>query len=173
VPDSSFSGANPFTALTFITAPAILTNAASVLAMSTSNRFLRASERIRALAEQLAKLERGTPEETLVLVQVERIERQSIWLLGALRGAYVALGAFAVASLVSLVGASLAGFSGLRGLAELSLIVALLSGAIGVAALVAACVRLFHATRLSMRNISDEAANIRRLRGQATLASPI
>ena len=38
---------NPFALLSLIAAPAVLTNAASVLALSTSNRFLRASERMR------------------------------------------------------------------------------------------------------------------------------
>jgi hypothetical protein len=41
---------NPFALLSLIGAPAVLTNAASVLALSTSNRFLRASERMRALS---------------------------------------------------------------------------------------------------------------------------
>jgi hypothetical protein len=41
---------NPFALLSLIAAPAVLTNAASVLVMSTTNRFLRASERMRALA---------------------------------------------------------------------------------------------------------------------------
>ena len=41
---------NPFALLSLIAAPAVLTNAASVLALSTSNRFLRASERMRALS---------------------------------------------------------------------------------------------------------------------------
>ena len=41
---------NPFALLSLIAAPAVLTNAASVLAISTSNRFLRASERMRALS---------------------------------------------------------------------------------------------------------------------------
>lgn len=171
--DLLLSAPNPFTALTFITAPAILTNAASVLAMSTSNRFLRASERMRAIAGQLEQLEIGSPEELLVLVQVERIERQAIWLLSALRGAYVALGAFAVASLVSLIGATLGTFGGLHAFSSVSLIIALVAGAIGVVALVSASTRLFHATRLSMSNISDEAANIRRKRGRGLMTTPI
>ena len=164
--DVSSIAANPFTALTFITAPAILTNAASVLAMSTSNRFLRASERMRAVAEQLETIDAGTPDETMVLVQVERIERQAIWLLSALRCSYVALGAFAAASLISLVGAALGSLAGLHGFSLGSLVVALLSGAVGVGALMWGCGHLFNATRISMYNIADEAANIRGKRGR-------
>ena len=37
---------SPFAVLTFIVAPAILTNATSVLAMSTINRMLRTRERM-------------------------------------------------------------------------------------------------------------------------------
>ena len=36
---------NPFTVLTFIAAPAVLTNASSVLALGTSNRFARVIDR--------------------------------------------------------------------------------------------------------------------------------
>ena len=45
--------ANPFAALSLIVAPAILTNASSILAMSTSNRLARAADRARELAKQL------------------------------------------------------------------------------------------------------------------------
>ena len=41
-----------FQVLTFIAAPALLTNASSVLVLSTSNRFARAIDRVRYLAEQ-------------------------------------------------------------------------------------------------------------------------
>ena len=36
---------NPFTSLSLIAAPAVLTNASSVLALGTSNRFARAIDR--------------------------------------------------------------------------------------------------------------------------------
>lgn len=44
---------NPFAALSLIVAPAILTNACSVLIMSTSNRVARAADRGRELAREL------------------------------------------------------------------------------------------------------------------------
>src|SRR6266496_2868527 len=46
-------GANPFGILTFIVAPAILTNASTVIALGTSNRFARAIDRARALSSQV------------------------------------------------------------------------------------------------------------------------
>ena len=40
---------SPFAALTFIAAPALLTNASSVLALSTINRMLRTRDRMHEL----------------------------------------------------------------------------------------------------------------------------
>jgi hypothetical protein len=47
---------NPFAALTFVVAPAILTNAASVLCLGTANRLARVLDRTRAVSTQLAHL---------------------------------------------------------------------------------------------------------------------
>lgn len=150
---------NPFAVLSLIAAPAVLTNASSVLALSTSNRFLRAGERMRALAAQL----HSSPDERekrLLLTQVSRVERQALLLLTALRGAYVALGAFAAASLVSIVGAALSSTTYVRA-SQVTVALAMLVGFAGVGGLVAACLNLFRATRLSLLNISEEAALIR------------
>lgn len=152
---------NPFAALSLIAAPAILTNASSVLALSTSNRFLRAGERMRMIAAELRELQPGE-EHQLLLVQASRIERQALLLLTALRGAYVALGSFSAASLVSLVGAGLATSTSLILASHVTVIIGLVVGFIGAAGVVAACVNLFRATRLSLLNISEEAALIRK-----------
>ena len=150
----------PFAALSLIAAPAILTNASSVLALSTSNRFLRAGERMRAVASELQKLPPGD-EHSLLLVQASRIERQALLLLTALRGAYVALGSFAAASLISIVGAGLAPTS-FRVASQVTVGLALVVGFGGVGGIVMACTHLFRATRLSLLNISEEATLIRR-----------
>ncbi|MDR3403218.1 MAG: DUF2721 domain-containing protein [Chthoniobacter sp.] len=151
---------NPFAALSFIAAPAVLTNAASVLAMSTSNRFLRASDRMRQLAD---RLDRGVDTEaTLAMfrVQVGRVEKQAVLLLHGLVGAYIALGSFAGASLVSICGAVL-GAAEVAGGAHLAVVLALIVGVAGVCGLIYSSVNLFRATRLSMLNIIEEAALIR------------
>ena len=44
---------NPFAALTFIAAPALLTNTSSLLLLGTSNRLARAVDRVRALTAHL------------------------------------------------------------------------------------------------------------------------
>src|SRR5438045_9696699 len=48
---------NPFAVLTAVVAPAILTNASSVLALGTSNRLARVVDRTRIVAAQLASFE--------------------------------------------------------------------------------------------------------------------
>ena len=151
---------NPFAVLSLIVAPAVLTNAASVLALSTSNRFLRASERMRALSARLETEVKVEATARLLRVQVSRVEKQAVLLLRALRAIYVALGCFVAASLISIVGAGLSsstwqmGFHFLVGLA-------VAVGFAGAGGLIWSCVNLFRATRLSMLNISEEAALIR------------
>ena len=151
---------NPFALLSLIAAPAVFTNAASLLVMSTSNRFLRASERMRALAVRVEEKKLTPGLQVLVRAQVDRTERQAVLLLGALHACYVAIGSFASASLISILGAGLAS-TALAFWFHLLAGVALVVGVIGAAAMVTACVRLLAATRLSMLNMSEEAALIR------------
>ena len=149
---------SPFAVLTFIVAPAILTNATSVLAMSTINRMLRTRERMQQLyAESESTAEfRGER----FVEQANRVERQAVLLLSAMRSIYVALGAFAAASLVTLLGAVLGPWEGAL-LTRIIVGAALLMGFSGVAGLVVGCADLFRATRLSMMNIREEAELIR------------
>src|SRR4051812_47637781 len=97
---------NPFSVLSLIVAPSILTNASSVLIMSTSNRLARAVDRARELSKQLeAATEFASAESRRRLKELAAAERRTILLLRALRSFYVALGGFASAALVSLLGA--------------------------------------------------------------------
>src|SRR6185503_3313180 len=99
---------NPFAALSLIVAPAVLTNASSILVLSTSNRLARAVDRARALA---AHLESPTPpDERLVALRFKEMnsaERRALLLLSALRFFYASIAAFATAALTSLIGAAL------------------------------------------------------------------
>jgi Protein of unknown function (DUF2721) len=161
---------NPFALLSLIAAPAVLTNSASVLALSTSNRFLRASERMRALAarydESLAADVRAT-----LLKQVARVERQAALLLNALRAAYVAIGSFVSASLISILGAGVASSALLRAAFPFFVGGALVAGLVGASGIVWACVNLLGATRLALFNMTDEADAIHR-REAAHVALP-
>src|SRR5262245_2722885 len=75
---------SPFAALTFVAAPALLTNPSSVLALGTINRMLCTRERMHELfAESKAGVQ--TDEERKHLTEVtDRVERQAALLLTAL-----------------------------------------------------------------------------------------
>jgi hypothetical protein len=154
------TGPNPFALLSLIAAPAVLTNAASVLALSTSNRFLRASERMRALSVRIEERKHSPELHALFVKQANRTERQAVLLLSGLRAAYLGIGAFASASLISILGAGLAATqweAAFHALAAVALVV----GFVGAGGLVWATGKLMAATRLSMQNMSEEAALIR------------
>ena len=154
---------NPFAVLTFIAAPAILTSATSVLAMSTINRMLRARERMHQLLteSESATLYRGAN----LVDLVNRAERQGILLLGAMRWIYLALGSFAAATLVTLLGA-VAGQIGGHLVLQVIVGIGLLLGCAGVAGLVGGCFNLFRSTELSLVNIREEAELIRQRQAQ-------
>jgi hypothetical protein len=158
---------NPFAILTLIAAPAILTNAASVLALSTSNRFLRVSDRMRLIYEEVREKDLSPEHRRSLLTHADRSERQGILLLRALRCVYIALGSFAAASLVSILGAMISSLEWLLA-ARIMIVLALVAGFTGVGALILSSVRLFHATRLSLTNVSEQAAAIRRSVGDSS-----
>jgi hypothetical protein len=151
---------SPFAVLTFIVAPALLTNASCLLALSTANRMLRARERMHAL---FVKSEEAgpTPEEKARLRnEANRVEQQSIHLLKGLGSIYIALGGFVLATFITLAGAGLAqlGAAWFRAAAALGMLL----GAVGVGGMVFGAMHLFHATRISMTNIREEAELIRK-----------
>src|SRR5213594_968337 len=91
---------SPFAVLTFIAAPALLTNATSVLALSTINRMLRTRDRMHELFNRSEAGGQSEAETKRLLDQVDRVERQALLLLRALHSIYVALGSFAAATFV-------------------------------------------------------------------------
>jgi hypothetical protein len=168
--DPSTLAQNPFALLSLIAAPAVLTNSASVLALSTSNRFLRASERLRAL---VARYDEAQPTEprALLVKQLQRVEKQAAMLLTGLRSAYVAIGSFVSASLISIVGAGVAASTIHDAFAYFAAL-ALAVGVVGAGGMVWASVNLLGATRLAMFNMSEEAELIyARERARATGAA--
>jgi len=154
------SAQNPFALLTLVAAPALLTNATSVLALSTVNRILRSGDRMRALSAQLDDPKTNAKKREFLLAQVGRVEKQALLQLRGLHSIYIALGCFASAVIISILGASLAE-SSFRTLFMLMAVLGLTVGVVGVAGLVWGSVKLFHATRISIQNITEEAALIR------------
>jgi hypothetical protein len=155
MPDPANLTQNPFALLSLIAAPAVLTNSASVLALSTSNRFLRASERLRSLTH---KYEESMPAEprAFLIKQLRRVEKQASMLLNGLRSAYVAIGSFVSACLISILGAGVAASSYHAAFSYFAAL-ALGIGVVGAGGMVWASVNLLGATRLAMLNMSDEA----------------
>ena len=150
---------NPFAVLTLIAAPAILTNASSVLALGTSNRFARAVDRQRQLSKQLDTESAGMDAEELELRrrQLGVAERRAILLISALTRFYTSLGAFAASALVSLVGAVTVPI-GYGWVEVLVTALALVAGVIGVGGLVFGCTLLIRETRLTVQALREEAS---------------
>jgi hypothetical protein len=159
--DTAVFSQSPFAVLTFIAAPAVLTNAASVLAMSTINRMLRTRDRMEQLFAQSEKGVKSPVDAERLVSQVNRVEIQATRLLRALHAIYVALGAFAAASLVTLMGVVLGNWEWMLSF-HMLVGAGLLLGFVGVGGLVLGCWNLLQATRISLVNIREEAALIRR-----------
>ncbi|HEY1172587.1 MAG TPA: DUF2721 domain-containing protein [Verrucomicrobiae bacterium] len=152
---------SPFAVVTFIAAPALLTNATSLLVMSTINRMLRTRDRMQELFAESEKGGLSKEESARLLEQVDRVERQAVLLLQSLHAIYLALGAFAAATLVTLLGASLAHFLAKFWFSFLAGI-GLVLGFVGLGGLVVGSFKLFQATQLSLQNIRMEAELIRK-----------
>ncbi len=152
---------NPFGPLTFIAAPALLTNAACLLAFSTTNRMLRTREQMSHLLADARSPKTLANDSGRFLARVERVEIQAGLMLRSLSAIYIALGCFAAATLISLLGATIAPGLG-DWITQACAGIALVLGTAGVAGLVLCCVRMLQATRLSLANIGDEARLIRR-----------
>ena len=150
---------NPFAILTFIAAPAILTNASSLLALGTSNRFARNVDRLRIIIK-LLDAEKGLPASPLVQLyrdQIGQYQRRGGLLVRALSSLYFSIGCFAGGSLMSLLGAILASTNHPNLLWPV-LVLALLAGVAGLSGLVVGCSLLVRETRLAVLTISEEAA---------------
>ncbi len=152
---------NPFAVLSLIVAPAILTNASSVLIMSTSNRLARGADRARELSKQLEGTDDlSTVEAQRRLKELTAAEGRTLLLLRSLRSFYVALGAFAFAAFVSLLGAVTAQIKLAAIVLPLEL-AGVAAGFVAVAALVNGSVLLLRETRIAVQVISERADTVR------------
>lgn len=165
VPDSV---ASPLAALSLIVAPAILTNASSVLAMSTSNRLARVVDRARDLARQLESGPDSGEQDARRFHDLSVVEDRAMLLMRALRSFYLALGGFAAATLLSLVAA--AAETATRGATGVRIveIVALCSGALAVTALVQGSALLLRETRMAVALMQERADRLRAKRPRAS-----
>jgi hypothetical protein len=149
---------NPFQILTSIVAPAILTNASSVMALGTSNRFARTVDRARALyAETTDETHAARLDHRLKLLQ--SAEFRATLLVRALTSFYLSVGSFSAAALISLFGAvfTLGHQSFLQ---QASLYLALAAGIVGVGGLVSGTSLLIWETRRALQALLDEATHL-------------
>jgi len=149
--------ATPFAVLTAVVAPAILTNASSVLALGTSNRVARVVDRTRIVAKELAAMEAGSVHYASWTKQLERLQIRAQLLVRALRLFYISLGLFASSALIAVVGAAISPW-GRTDLSDFAAGLGLLAGAIAVGGLAWGCALMVHETRLAVRNLAEEAS---------------
>jgi len=163
---------NPFAVLSLIAAPAILTNCCSLLAMSTSNRLARAVDRARELTKQLEETGGlASPEADRRLRELSVAEQRALLLVSALRSIYLALGTFAFATLVSLIGAVLVPLV-TGALVRTLEAIAVSAGIVAVGALVHGSIVLVRETRLVVDVLHERAQTVRTLAASAPRSKP-
>ena len=151
---------NPLAIMTFIAAPAIITNACSMLVLNTTNRLARVVDRVRIIHREIEAS--GRPE-WKVRLHDEEIginRRRARLLVRGMATIYGSIGSFAAAALLSLIGAALQGSIGGSVFSSM-LMVSLAFGALGLMSLIVGCFCLFAEVRLAMRAITIEGEYVR------------
>lgn len=145
---------NLFTVLTLIAAPAILTNASSVLALNTANRFGRVVDRSRVVAAGLRGFAPESRDYALWQRQLGRLKARAELLIRAQTGLYFSIGAFVATALTAVCGAVLTE----RALSAAALFggAALTLGVLATGALITACVHIVQETRIALTGLRDD-----------------
>lgn len=151
-------GDSPFAVLTAVVAPAILTNACSVLSLGTGNRIARVVDRTRVIVHELSSLAEGSPEYQLHLRQLDRLHTRGNLLIKALRLFYAGLGGFAASALLSVIGASFVYYDNHLAF-QVCAVIALMVGTMAVILLVTGTVFMVHETSLAVASVSEEVGN--------------
>ena len=147
---------NPFALLTFLAAPAILTNASSIMALSTSNRFGLVLDRINRLWSEVDSGAGARGADFDVRANHLRLaERRAKLLVYALTAFYLSVGAFVAGTFVSLMGTVLYATHE-QTLQQLTQVGGLCTGALGVAGLVTGCSVLFVEARMALRLLAED-----------------
>jgi hypothetical protein len=148
-------GADPFSILTVVVAPAVLTNASSVLALGTNNRLARVADRSHAVSAQVAKLEPGARDREVLTAELAALQTRAQLLLRALRCFYLGLGLFASSALISIAG-SIVVFYGWPSAFRIAAGIGVACGASAVIALVCGSVQMIRETQLAVKGIAYE-----------------
>ena len=150
------AGADPFSILTIVVAPAVLTNASSVLALGTNNRLARVADRTHALTAQLSNLQPDASNYEIAKAELPPLQTRAQLLLGALRCFYLGLGLFASSALISIAGSILVYYGG-RTAFQVAAGIAVLCGASAVISLVCGCVLMIRETQLAVKGLAYDA----------------
>lgn len=147
--------ANPFVVLSYVSGLALLTNATSLILLSTTNRFARAIDRSRHLTDRLIN---PAPNPMLeVEVSELRVVGRRIKLIGrAIAGFYLAAAMFALATLTSILGAVV--FDVIERAVLVIGTFAAIFGVVGFVAFVIAAFSLVIESRLTMGALAFESA---------------
>jgi hypothetical protein len=146
---------SPFAILTAIVAPAILTNACSVLALGTSNRIARVVDRTRAINTDFAKGQLSQHQAASYRRQLAILKDRSRLLMRALRLIYAALGLFASSALITVLGSALAYYNQTLGFL-VAAACGLGAGILAVACLAAGSSMMVRETRLALEQMGEE-----------------
>jgi hypothetical protein len=146
---------SPFAVLTLIAAPAVFTNASSVLSLGTGNRLARVVDRTRTLVKDLHGAEIDPATRSLWMNHLERLEKRGSLLVRAMSFFYTAIGCFAGASVVSILGAGVVS-SQYHWVFRAIVVISFVLGTIGFVGLAVGCSFLVNETRLALRSIYEE-----------------
>ena len=146
---------NPFIILTFIVAPAILTNASALMVTSTGNRFARAIDRARSLSRQVEEAAKEkAPSLERLSQELLMTEERAVLLLKATRTFYFSLGAFAFGALVALAGAGLVNLE-VNLVSQILALSAIIAVFLAVGGLLVGSALLFRESRITVGIIQD------------------
>ena len=148
--------ADPFSILTVVVAPAVLTNASSVLALGTNNRLARVADRTHAVTAQVAKLEPGARENEVLAAELTTLQTRAQLLLRALRCFYLGLGLFATSALISIAG-SIVVYYGWPSAFRIAAGIGVVCGASAVIGLACGSVLMIQETQLAVKSLAYDA----------------
>jgi Protein of unknown function (DUF2721) len=144
--------ADPFSILTVVVAPAVLTNASSVLALGTNNRLARVADRAHALTAQLV----GNKDHVGSAAELGMLQTRAQLLLRALRWFYLGLGLFASSALISIAG-SIVVYYGWPSSFQIAAGIGVVFGTSAVVALVCGCIMMIRETQLAVEGLAYDA----------------
>lgn len=139
--------------LAAIVAPAVLTNASSVLTLGMGNRLVRVVDRTRVVLADLERPDLPGARRDSLRDQLQDLKRRTRLLLAAQRCFFVALGSFPAVALLCVVASASAGLA-----TSWATRLALTAGATGVIGLACGCGAMLVETQVALRNLSREVA---------------